>query len=61
MTNDQKLSLVKKIMVSYFKNTDNLPMIFAIQEGDKEFLLENINFLLEIFQDVKDILEGGDR
>lgn len=55
-----ELEVAKNMIVSYLNNNinrDSLSALFAIQQGDKEELLEHIKALIPIFIEAKNQLE----
>ena len=55
-----ELDVAKYMIVSYLNNNinvDSLSALFAIQQGDKEELLEHIKALIPIFIEAKNQLE----
>lgn len=55
-----ELDVVKRMIISYLNNNinaDSLSALFAIQQGDKEELLEHIKALIPIFIEAKNQLE----
>ena len=55
-----ELDVAKYMIISYLNNNingDSLSALFAIQQGDKEELLEHIKALIPIFIKAKEQLE----
>lgn len=55
-----ELDVAKYMIISYLNNNingDSLSALFAIQQGDKEELLEHIKALIPIFIEAKNQLE----
>lgn len=55
-----ELDVAKYMIISYLNNNinaDSLSALFAIQQGDKEELLEHIKALIPIFIEAKKQLE----
>ena len=55
-----ELDVAKHMIISYLNNNangDSLSALFAIQQGDKEELLEHIKALIPIFIEAKNQLE----
>ena len=55
-----ELDVAKRMIISYLNdnvNADSLSALFAIQQGDKEELLEHIKALIPIFIKAKEQLE----
>lgn len=55
-----ELDVAKYMIISYLNtniNGDSLSALFAIQQGDKEELLEHIKALIPIFIEAKNQLE----
>lgn len=55
-----ELDVAKHMIISYLNNNingDSLSALFAIQQGDKEELLEHIKALIPIFIKAKEQLE----
>lgn len=55
-----ELDVAKYMIISYLNNNingDSLSALFAIQQGDKEELLEHIKALIPIFIEAKEQLE----
>lgn len=55
-----ELDVAKHMIISYLNNNvnaDSLSALFAIQQGDKEELLEHIKALIPIFIEAKEQLE----
>ena len=55
-----ELDVAKYMIISYLNNNinaDSLSALFAIQQGDKEELLEHIKAILSIFSEAKKQLE----
>ena len=55
-----ELDVAKYMIISYLNNNingDSLSALFAIQQGDKEGLLEHIKALIPIFIEAKNQLE----
>ena len=55
-----ELDVAKHMIISYLNtniNGDSLSALFAIQQGDKEELLEHIKALIPIFIEAKNQLE----
>ena len=59
-SNTRELDVAKYMIISYLNtniNGDSLSALFAIQQGDKEELLEHIEAILSIFSEAKKQLE----